>query len=132
MRGQEREGTNSMRQWILGSHTPPCHMRMVITTEFEGTTGGGGGHTARGSPTALGHKGDTPPKKRAHPPCQHPPYTCPLCTHRTPQSPRQQGPPSPAGPAATAAATAEAVETGADTAIAPPRTAAPTASPTAP
>ena len=22
----------AMRQWILGSHTPPCHRRMVITT----------------------------------------------------------------------------------------------------
>ena len=24
----------AMRQWILGSHTPPCHRRMVITTQF--------------------------------------------------------------------------------------------------
>ena len=24
----------AMRQRILGSHTPPCHMRMVITTLF--------------------------------------------------------------------------------------------------
>ena len=24
----------AMRQRILGSHTPPCHRRMVITTEF--------------------------------------------------------------------------------------------------
>ena len=23
-----------MRQRILGSHTPPCHRRMVITTQF--------------------------------------------------------------------------------------------------
>ena len=23
-----------MRQRILGSHTPPCHKRMVITTQF--------------------------------------------------------------------------------------------------
>ena len=24
----------AMRQRILGSHTPPCHRRMVITTQF--------------------------------------------------------------------------------------------------
>ena len=29
-----------MRQRILGSHTPPCHRRMVITTLFR--QGGGG------------------------------------------------------------------------------------------
>ena len=23
-----------MRQRVLGSHTPPCHRRMVITTQF--------------------------------------------------------------------------------------------------
>ena len=25
-------GARAMRQRILGSHTPPCHRRMVITT----------------------------------------------------------------------------------------------------
>ena len=30
-----------MRQRKLGSHTPPCHRRMVITTLF--SAGGGGG-----------------------------------------------------------------------------------------
>ena len=32
----------AMRQRILGSHTPPCHRRMVITTQFSVFTGGGG------------------------------------------------------------------------------------------
>ena len=26
--------SRAMRQRILGSHTPPCHRRMVITTQF--------------------------------------------------------------------------------------------------
>ena len=29
-----RSNTGAMRQRILGSHTPPCHRRMVITTQF--------------------------------------------------------------------------------------------------
>ena len=29
-----RAGMLAMRQRILGSHTPPCHRRMVITTKF--------------------------------------------------------------------------------------------------
>ena len=33
-----------MRQRILGSHTPPCHRRMVITTQFRSFVGGGGLH----------------------------------------------------------------------------------------
>ena len=28
------DGGRAMRQRILGSHTPPCHRRMVITTQF--------------------------------------------------------------------------------------------------
>ena len=31
-----------MRQRILGSHTPPCHRRMVITTLSSMSKGGGG------------------------------------------------------------------------------------------
>ena len=31
-----------MRQRKLGSHTPPCHRRMVITTLFSDRAGGGG------------------------------------------------------------------------------------------
>ena len=34
-------GPGAMRQRKLGSHTPPCHRRMVITTLF-GPGGGGG------------------------------------------------------------------------------------------
>ena len=30
-----------MRQRILGSQTPPCHRRMVITTQFRVSGGGG-------------------------------------------------------------------------------------------
>ena len=33
----------AMRQRILGSHTPPCHRRMVITTQFNVHCAGGGG-----------------------------------------------------------------------------------------
>ena len=37
-----------MRQRKLGSHTPPCHRRMVITTLFSVCSGqdGGGGVTS--------------------------------------------------------------------------------------
>ena len=33
-------GGGGMRQRILGSHTPPCHRRMVITTQFNILLGG--------------------------------------------------------------------------------------------
>ena len=36
------ESWGAMRQRILGSHTPPCHRRMVITTQLAG--GGGACH----------------------------------------------------------------------------------------
>ena len=35
-------GGGAMRQRKLGSHTPPCHRRMVITTLFRVGLGGGG------------------------------------------------------------------------------------------
>ena len=34
MLGIVRHWRLAMRQRILGSHTPPCHRRMVITTQF--------------------------------------------------------------------------------------------------
>ena len=34
-------GGGGMRQRKLGSHTPPCHRRMVITTLFNVMGGGG-------------------------------------------------------------------------------------------
>ena len=55
----------AMRQRILGSHMPPCHRRMVITTQFNvlpcctaaqtssGTGGGGGLHEEQGLQPAL-------------------------------------------------------------------------------
>ena len=36
-------GGGGMRQRILGSHTPPCHRRMVITTQFSAQFRGRGG-----------------------------------------------------------------------------------------
>ena len=41
--GGLREGRlGAMRQRKLGSHTPPCHRRMVITTLFSVLSVGGG------------------------------------------------------------------------------------------
>ena len=39
--------TGAMRQRILGSHTPPCHRRMAITTQFSVLFGRGGGGAQR-------------------------------------------------------------------------------------
>ena len=50
--------TKAMRQRKLGSHTPPCHRRMVITTMFSVTRvpqsqGGGGGATGQANNSTL-------------------------------------------------------------------------------
>ena len=68
-RGGGSEGVGAaMRQRILGSHTPPCHRRMVITTQFNvlhcctaaqsssvprGWGRGGGGGGGSGDPDLL-------------------------------------------------------------------------------
>ena len=65
------EMRRAMRQRKMGSHTPPCHRRMVITTLFSvmlaalQRCGGGGGW----SPCPPFAQNATQPNRRPHPLC---------------------------------------------------------------
>ena len=64
-----------MRQRILGSHTPPCHRRMVITTQFNVLPvhkgGRGGGDLQNADRNERSRDVQLPPTAN----CQPPPST---------------------------------------------------------
>ena len=87
-----RSRWGAMRQRILGSHTPPCHRRMVITTQFNvlpcctaaQTRWGGGGVVGFLGP------GESPP----HPPPRTARGTAPIITVFIPGTPLHTPPPT--------------------------------------